>query len=89
MTAKHTPRRWAVIASPTDPEMYAVRGAYLVADNLPIEDAHKIAAVDDLLEALEALVARHRAFCTSPDWSGKDDVRQALAQAAILKARGA
>lgn len=53
MTHAHTP--WAVVASPTDPEMYAVQGAYLVADNLPIEDARLIAAAPDLLAALGAI----------------------------------
>lgn len=40
---------WTVIASPTDPEMFAVEGVYLVADHLPIEDACLIAAASELL----------------------------------------
>lgn len=47
--------QWEVIVSPTDPEMYAVKGVYLVADCLPIEDARLIAAAPELLEALEAI----------------------------------
>lgn len=45
---KHTP--WVVVASPTDAEMCAVRGLYLVADLLPVEDARLIAAAPELLE---------------------------------------
>lgn len=48
---------WEVIVSPTDPEMYAVQGCYLVADCLPIEDARLIAAAPDLLEALKLAVS--------------------------------
>lgn len=48
-----TPQDWRVIPSPTDPEMSAVQGVYLVADNLPIEDANLIAAAPALIEALE------------------------------------
>lgn len=44
---------WNVVPSPTDPEMYAVEGVYLVADALPIEDADLIAAAPDLLKALQ------------------------------------
>jgi hypothetical protein len=79
VNAKHTP--WAVIASPTDPEMYAVRGAYLVADNLPIEDAHKIAAAPDLLKALEALVNSFEKHRPKALWDAARD--------AIAKAKGA
>jgi len=46
---------WTVIQSPTDSELSAVRGAYLVADSLPLEDAHLIAASRDMLAALIAL----------------------------------
>jgi len=45
----HTPLPWHVEQSPTDPEMFAVVGHYLVADALPIEDAKLIAASKDLL----------------------------------------
>lgn len=47
---------WLVVPSPTDPEAYAVEGVYLVADNLPIEDANLIAASRPLLKALEGAI---------------------------------
>ena len=47
---------WEVIPSPTDAEMSAVHGVYLVADNLPIEDARLIAAAPVLLAELIAAV---------------------------------
>lgn len=55
MSAGHTP--WAVIASPTDAELYAVQGVYLVADQLPIEDARLIAAAPELLDTVRELLA--------------------------------
>jgi hypothetical protein len=89
---KHT--AWAVVQSPTDPEMYAVEGIYLVADHLPIEDARLIAAAPELLEALKSLVA--------DEWSEMDDddltyevsqgnqmvIPYIAARAAISKAEG-
>lgn len=46
--------KWRVVRSPTDPEMWAVQGAYLVADKIPAEDADMIAAAPDLWKAVEA-----------------------------------
>lgn len=72
---------WDVIVSPTDPEMYAVQGCYLVADCLPIEDARLIASAPDLLAALEIIA--------NPDWSwAKPDDMREVARAAIARARG-
>lgn len=48
----HTPGPWRVEVGVSDPEMYSVKGSYLVADYLPIEDARLIAAAPVLLEAL-------------------------------------
>lgn len=56
--------QWRVIQSPTDPEMYAVEGIYLVADNLPVEDADLIPAAPEMLEALEStpIIGRGEGF---------------------------
>lgn len=86
---------WLVIPSPTDAEMSAVHGAYLVADNLPIEDAHLIAAVPDLLAALEALIAAIENQRYGDDRMEDDiygaaivtDSPYTVARAAIAKAR--
>jgi hypothetical protein len=40
-----------------DPEMYEVAGPYLVAGNLPIEDAREIAALPAVMEALRSCQA--------------------------------
>lgn len=47
---------WQVVRSPTDPELWAVQGVYLVADQLPIEDAAMIAAASDMLSALDEIM---------------------------------
>lgn len=67
----HTP--WVVIASPTDAEMYAVQGVYLVADDLPIEDARLIAAAPDLLAAHLAWEAAEDARNDCTDYSNGCD----------------
>lgn len=46
---------WIVIQSPTDPEMYAVMGVYLVADKLPIEDAILISYAPEMLTELKGI----------------------------------
>ena len=74
----HTP--WKVLPSPTDRELYAVAGEYLVADGLPIEDARLIAAAPCLLEALR--------FYASEAFDGYGNRLGAKARAAILKATG-
>jgi len=43
---------WNVVQSPTDAEMFAVQGVYLVADKLPIEDAKLIAVAPVMLDLL-------------------------------------
>jgi len=70
---------WLVVPSPTDGEMSAVQGAYLVADKLPIEDARLIAAAPDLVDALQTLVGqRDGYFHTAAAW---DAARAAIARA--------
>lgn len=51
---------WTVKPSPTDSEMMAVVGAYLVADNLPIEDAALISAAPDMRDALKDMLSGWR-----------------------------
>ena len=55
-------KEWHIVPSQTDPEMFAVEShyeygelhpRYIVADNLPIEDATLIAAAPDMFEAIE------------------------------------
>lgn len=80
MSAATSP--WQVIPSPTDPEMFAVQGVYLVADNLPIEDARLIAAAPALLEALGWLESYLR------DTPHHNAPAAANARAAIALAKG-
>lgn len=79
---------WQVVASPTDPEMFAVRGVYLVADNLPIEDANLIAAAPALLAALEEIVSDMASDVrkSTLNWGHARDAFD-IAQAAIRAAR--
>jgi hypothetical protein len=89
MSGQHTP--WAVIQSPTDPEMSAVHGVYLVADNLPIEDAILIAAAPEMRSALEGVMGiLGRAESNASGNPEFDHVgpRVAAARAALAKARG-
>ncbi len=90
MSGAHTP--WAVIASPTDAEMYAVQGVYLVADKLPIEDAHLIASAPDLLAAcvmaLHALTGVDRLLHQNGFMQGVNCPAIPVVQAAIARARG-
>ena len=51
-------------------------------------DAHLIAAAPDLLAALEALHACHRAFSGNDNWTMLDDESRSLAENAIAKAKG-
>jgi len=92
--AEHTPVAWEAVTSPSDPELYAVQGAYLVADHLPIEDALKIAAAPDLLTALiNAIGALEQDYeqgkeYGDSDWEGLAFQRLSVARAAIAKAGG-
>ena len=74
---------WKVEQSKTDPEMYEVRGAYLVADKLPIEDAELIAAAPANVEHVEKLkldiehllaIIDYMAECTGEGPEGEDAV---------------
>lgn len=71
---------WQVVSDPKDPEMFAVAGAYPVAGNLPIEDAHLIAAAPDLYAALERMLG-------PAGYTGDNSITQ-QAKAALAKARG-
>lgn len=87
-------QEWRVVQSDTDPEMYAVRGVYLVADNLPIEDAVVIAAAHALLTALQGAIGAlemdldYGKDSGDADWEGLAYQRLEAARAAIAKARG-
>jgi|APGre2960657404_1045060.scaffolds.fasta_scaffold224037_2 hypothetical protein len=52
-------------------------------------NARLIAAAPDMLAALKALHAAHRAFSGSEDWGVYDDEARAAAEAAIAKAEEA
>lgn len=92
MGAQHTPGpvEWQVIESPTDTEMYAVRGAYLVADNLPIEDAMLISGAREMHAALVA--AKQEMWLSArASWNMADFKNWAIVQqidAALEKADG-
>lgn len=51
-------------------------------------NARLIAAAPDMLAALKAIHAAHRAFSASEDWGVYDDEARAAAEAAIAKAKG-
>jgi len=74
---------WEMVQSPTDPEMFAVQGSYLVADCLPIEDAHLIANAPKLLDALDWAVN-----VSGYDAEGKAAPWLERAMAAIEKVKG-
>lgn len=89
---------WRVVASKAYPEMYAVEGAYLVADNLPVEDANAIAAAPDLLDAVKGLLQAYskpdeRLCCDGRDCgcmgSTVHQMAEHYARKAIAKAKGA
>lgn len=52
------------------------------------QDARLIAAAPDMLKALEALHACHRAFSDNENWTILDDEARNLAETAIAKAKG-
>lgn len=79
---------WRVIRSPGCLEMWAVAGEYIVADNLPHEDACLIAAAPRAIEALKEALTLMRG---EPDMSlpGSDHWLWAKsASAAIAIAEG-
>ena len=75
---------WTVHTSKSDAGTMEVRGAYLVADKLPIEDANLIAAAPDLLSSLEELLD----YSGGADNALEDRYVMERAMAAIAKARG-
>lgn len=83
---------WHVIQSPTDPEMYAVQGEYLVADRLPIEDANLIAASEQLLQLARDFAAWDKRYpkCTVNPMKGERELDALFdrAHALIAKATG-
>lgn len=72
---------WTVQQSKSDPGTMEVRGAYLVADHLPIEDANLIAAAPDLYDALRTITG-----FMDKHFRGAEAVEDA--KAALAKARG-
>lgn len=76
----------------------ALRYMICAADGFPLAitygqtgqdaDARLFAAAPELLAALEALHACHRAFSGNENWTMLDDEARALAEAAIAKAKG-
>jgi hypothetical protein len=79
--------KWMVVRSPSDAEMYAVEGVYLVADQLPIEDAHLIAAAPDLAHVVAMLLCVDFGSGSEHDELLPDTVIQE-ARAALSRARG-
>ena len=89
----HTPGPW--FASGTDVKPLGDR-PFICWTGTPERDlseaqanARLIAAAPDMLAALKALHAAHRAFSGSEDWGVYDDEARAAAEAAIAKAEEA
>lgn len=86
--------KWHVVPSPTDPEMLAVQShyefgelypVYIVADNLPIEDARMIAAAPDMYEACNQAL-RH--IEVDEATHGRPFAAGNVLRAALAKAKG-
>jgi hypothetical protein len=90
-TTQHTPGPWYLDA-------HDEKGWFLLSESGPDimaepfdcadADARLIATAPDLLSALEALHACHRAFSANENWTMLDDEARAMAEAAIAKAKG-
>lgn len=76
---------WSIVKSLREPEMYAVQGAYLVADFLPIEDARLIAASPELLKAAKRAL---RFIANTEGEMGETLESGDMLRAAIAKAIG-
>lgn len=79
---------WKVKPDRNNPEMYEVAGVYQVADNLPIEDAHLIAAAPDMLEALQNAPIPGRGEEMMAFRDRQDKWLREVSQPAIAKAEG-
>ena len=77
-------QEWRVVQSETDPELYAVRGVYLVADKLPLEDARLIAAAPEML----VMLCQYADDLRYPPEGDSRERRLAAVQAMIAKATG-
>ena len=96
----YTPGPWRLASECDPPDGYVWAPDYdeLVAvaqydcSDLPTitraANARLIAAAPDLLAALEAMHACHRAFSSSESWTALDDEARLLAEKAITKAKG-
>ena len=91
--AKHTPGPWKANDARNQD---GTRDIYYVGQPVPwkiasgcstVQNARLIAAAPDLLEALEALHACHRAFSGNGNWTMLDDDARAMAEKTIAKAK--
>lgn len=92
--ATHTPGPWAIrknIYGSLD--LFGDGGSRIIGSQFLLmnqeANANLIAAAPELLAALEAMHACHRAFSDSENWTVLDDEARLLAEKAIAKAKGA